>query len=794
MKRGTNSWLIASSAMALCCLAPANAAEASDQSSVNSSNDYSLTDIVVTAQRREESLQDVPVAVTALNADALAQMRVANISNLSGAAPNLSIVAQGIQSTPIIAIRGISGGSSNNGVDPKAGIYLDGVYIGRSVGAIFDLADIERIEVLRGPQGTLFGRNATAGAISLTTSAPTGEFGVKQDLSYGNHKAFRSRTVLNLPALGPLSVKASYLHDEIRGDGINLLGGETIDLSQREPRFGTLTYADRLGSRNIDAVQVFARLDLNDLTIDYRFDWSDSRSTSRAVQQLGIIPGPAGTLLGAVHAFQPFFGGNINFATDRRLNPVANATSQDHVTVRGHNVTATWQQSDAVTVKSITAWRSMKQRPNIHDLASSGATRFTSAQFGALLSGDPAFIGAIPMLPVGPNDSFFSILTARSTEQDQFSQELQFQLTQDKFNITAGAFYFHEKSPAIDVLGVFQPVTNGVVIPNPVLDAAFGSGVSEVVATNSSMALYGQGTVNLSDTLDVSLGLRYTSDHRETDIISLTTSQGGNLRPGVYKSNYSKLNYTAILNWQPSSEVTAYAKVATGYVAGGIMSGTPYSPENLTSYELGLKASLMNNRLRANSAIFFMDYKDLQTQNFADGVQRFDNAGKATIGGFESEIDFVPLRGLTLSGSIGYSDFKYKEFILGGIDVADVARPAYYSKWTGRASANFEFGEMSNGAIPYIRAEGRYRSSFYLTSTPIASPVVEAANHSPGFWLVDARIGINSIPVGPTNINLSAWGKNLFNKAERTWGAPVTSLTGIYDWGRTYGIDLSVAF
>ncbi len=162
-----------------------------------------LVDIVVTAQRREQSLQKVPIAVTALDSGALADLRVTNVERLSGFAPNLLITTQNIPSLPVVTIRGINSGVTNVVQDPKVGLYLDGVYIGRNSGSIFDLADIERVEVLRGPQGTLFGRNATAGAISLVTAAPSGELGGRQLLSYGNYGAFRSRTVLNLPAFGP---------------------------------------------------------------------------------------------------------------------------------------------------------------------------------------------------------------------------------------------------------------------------------------------------------------------------------------------------------------------------------------------------------------------------------------------------------------------------------------------------------------------------------------------------------------------------------------------------------------
>ena len=140
---------------------PADAGAAGDQNSVQ--------DIIVTAQRRAESLQKVPVAVTALGADQLTALRINSVRNLAGLAPSLQLNTQGQQSNPTIIIRGVSSGTSSNSVDPKVGIYIDGVYIGRAVGSLLDFSDIARIEVLRGPQGTLFGRNATSGAISITT-------------------------------------------------------------------------------------------------------------------------------------------------------------------------------------------------------------------------------------------------------------------------------------------------------------------------------------------------------------------------------------------------------------------------------------------------------------------------------------------------------------------------------------------------------------------------------------------------------------------------------------------------
>jgi iron complex outermembrane recepter protein len=783
-----------------------------------------LADIIVTAQRREESLQKVPVAVTAIGAEQLDQLRVTNVRNLAGLAPSLQINTQGLQSNPTIIIRGVASGTSNNAVDPKVGIYLDGVYIGRTVGSIFDLSDIQRVEVLRGPQGTLFGRNATSGAISLVTAAPSGEFGVRGSVSYGNYDAKRAKLSVDLPAFGPLSLKFSYLHDEIEGDYKNLLGGRTLDLRQRDPSFGVQRIADRLGGRNVDGVGVAARLELGDLTADYRFDYTDARATGRAVQSFGVIPDASGQLLGPIIGLQPLFGGVTNISTDR-LTTVANASSTEHVVTQGHSLTLTYPVSDAITLKSITAYRKFRQDPNIYDLAASGGLRFTRLQLQTLLTGSDPTTVPLP----GPNDSFFSLLTSRSTSQKQFSQEFQLQLTSDAIDLTAGIFYFHENSPATDILGIFQPVANGVVLDtstigvipnlpvgqlpfdingdgvidaadsNPSLDSIFGSGITRTRAINDSYAAYGQLTYHLTDTIDLTGGLRYTIDKRENRITAIAGGQGGQLGVGDYKVDYKKATWAAIVTWRPSDRMTAYGKVSTGYVAGGILSGIPYKPETLTAYELGLKTQSWGNRLRANVAVYYSDYKDLQTQNFINGRQFFDNAGKANIKGFEAEVDLVPVRGLTLSGNLSYTDFNYKTFILNGVDVADVARTTYASKWQGRASAQYDSEDLGMGGRLSARVDARYRSKAPLVSTPfrdLSGNIANLENYAftKAYWLVDGRIGLVDMPIGGGKVSLSAFVQNLFNEHYNPFGAPVLQLVTSYERGRTYGVELGFNF
>lgn len=791
------SALIAAFAIASPALA---ADEPADQATPSGAQ---VEEIIVTAQRREESLQKVPVAVTALGAPQLEALRVTSVRNLGGIAPSLQINAQGQQSNPTITIRGVSSGTSSNSVDPKVGIYIDGVYIGRAVGSLLDFGDIQRVEVLRGPQGTLFGRNATSGAISVTTAAPSGEWGVRATGSYGNYEAIRGKVSLDLPKVGPFSIRLSYLHDQMKGDVRNLIAGKTLNLALRAPEFGTQRFADRLGERNVDGGQVAVRGEFGALTADYRFDYTDVRASGRAMQNLGVIPDASGQLLGPIAALQPFFGGNTNYGITGPLDAVAAATSMEHTVTQGHSLTLSLEASDTFTVKSITAFRKFRQDPVVFDLGAAGGMRFTFQQLGAFLTPGltPAQIQAILFNPAnapGPNDYFFPLLSARATSQKQFSQELQFQVATDAYQLTAGLFYFWERSPGTEVLGILSPAPSGTIVPSA-LDAIFGSGITRTIGYNNSMAGYGQFTWHVSDTFDLTAGLRGTIDGRELEISAISGAQGGSLGIGDYKVEYSRLTYTAIATWRPNTDSTFFAKVATGYVAGGILSGIPYKPEQLTSYELGAKTQFLDNRVRLNVSGFYNDYKDLQTQNFINGRQFFDNAGSAKIKGIEVETDIVPVRGLTLSGSLSYTDFDYKQFILNGQDVAAFARPTYFAKWTGRAAAAYNSPEMNNGARFTGLIEGRYRSSAYLTSTPLrdvttGQPVYENLNRQPAYWLVNGRVGIADLPVGGSKIAISAYGDNLFDKRYINFGAPVLFFTGAYERGRTYGVELGVSF
>lgn len=749
-----------------------------------------LEEIIVTAQKREQNLQNVPIAVTALNAQTLNMFRVTNTEDLSNLAPNLNVQNQGRGTVPQINIRGVSSGVSAAEVDPKIATYLDGVYIGRTIGSIFDMADIERVEVLRGPQGTLFGRNATGGAISITTAAPTGEFGLSQDVSAGNFNAQRFRTILNLPTVGPLSLKFSYLYDKNDGYSDNLIAGRTLDLRLRNPEMGVLSYAENLGSKNVEAFMLAANLDFNAVTVDYRFDYTDSVTVGAPVQQVGII-GATAPLIAGINQFQPLYGGITNLSTTP-LEDVAAATSEEPLLIQGHNVTLNWEINDNFSLKSITAYREMDQRPAVYDLGATGGWKFTAAQLGALLQGD---VGGILANPPGPNDSFFTLLTARALEQEQFSQELQLTWTTDRYTVVGGVFYFREKAEARNVLGVLQPVANGVVIPTP-LDAIFGSGVNSTDTDNNSWAVFAEGTFHATDKLDVTLGLRRTEDEREIDLVDISASSGGgNLAEGLYNLEYGETNYTFVLSYNWADDVMSYAKVGTGFVAGGILNGISYEPESITNYELGLKSQFLNNRLRLNAAAFFMDYEDLQIQLFEDGRQSFENAGKVEITGAELEMDALLSEGLTLNATLGAYDYEYKEYIRGGVDVADRVRPIRAPDFNARISLQYDFARRLLGGAPFVRLDSRYLADGENTAFASGFPEADRLSQRDAYWLLNARAGVMELPMGSAVSSMSFWVKNLLDEDDiNVFGNEVINMTAQYNVPRSYGVDFNITF
>jgi outer membrane receptor protein involved in Fe transport len=353
--------LLASTALALATWLPATAhAQEADSAG-------GLEEIVVTAQKREQSLQDVPIAVTAVTQETLQANRIYTVNDLSAIAPGLTVKpsAGGIQ-TPSFTMRGQNSFGVVAGSDKQVSIYLDGIYISSPRGSIFEMPDIARLEVLRGPQGTLFGRNATAGAVSITTRDPTGDAHARLEGTVGNYDAYRVRATLETPEVGPFSGYFSYVRNYRRGEIENSQAGLLWDRSNSPSGYGKGASPRWLGT--VDSNSYFAAVKFepsDDFKMVYKYDRNDDSGTPEGTAMAAYDANPpaagGGVLLGGVlQALYTSNGVHLN-PSAKRPDIVDNGwVVARQQRVQGHSLTATWQATDSVTVKNIAAYRKAK--------------------------------------------------------------------------------------------------------------------------------------------------------------------------------------------------------------------------------------------------------------------------------------------------------------------------------------------------------------------------------------------------------------------------------------------------
>lgn len=735
-------------------------------------SDTGLGEIIVTAQKREQNMQDVPISVTALTGNSLIANRIQNVSDLNAIAPNLSVHSSlGGSQLPSITLRGVVSVGSNPGSDREVSMYIDGVYLANALGSIFDLADIERIEVVKGPQGTLFGRNSTAGAISIVTRDPTGKFALQQQLTVGNFDQFRTKTRVDLPALGPLSATVTYTHSQRSGDTRNLGGGTVWDYKTKTPNsgFGIATSPQRLGDENIDAVSAAAKLDLTDgLDIIYKFDWSENKSTPNAIGTLLINPaglGPVGGgLLTALLATQP----NPSILTPisfTRPDVVNNNYAVPGIsTAKGHNLTVKYQILDDLSVKNIAAYREAYT-----------LTGYDLTGYGGLIN---TVVPSIPGAPV------LLYITDTVSQVRQWSDELQLNYNSDLMSITAGLLYFKSKqtqgSPGGAPNGAALQFMPGYVIPNTGLAPAFARQVSK--------AAYIQGEVHATDKLDVVLGYRVTKD----DKFGTSSTPG---LPTQFSYSDTKPAYLAGVNYKPNRDILLYAKYSTSYMSGGSSFGLAFLPEIAKSWEGGIKADLLDGRLRTNLAVFTAKYSNLQsaTSGTLVGLPQASsvliNSGTLRASGFEFEGTVRPVRGLTMGTGIGYTKTRYLEVnpLVGTIDTYV---PYYRPKWTGNFWGQYDTRPLFGESYVSFRLDANYQSRFALTTTlpkTAALAAVATVDHS---WLVNGRLSLMDIPIGGSKGQVALWGRNLFDNKKPNYAVYTPFVFGTnYQRERTFGMD-----
>lgn len=655
--------------------------------------------IVVTAQRVEQNLQTTPVAVTALQADDLEKRQITDINAVQYNAPNVTVEPLNGNSGASVSIRGLAGVENTSASDPAVGIYIDGVYSARSSIGLLELVDVERIEVLRGPQGTLFGRNTTGGAINITTPTPTGEFGGRLTGRYGNYDAWDVLGHVNIPMVGEeFAARVSFKHSEHDGYGESLVTGE------------------ELANLNSDYFRAVVRLAPDDAnwSLTANADHYNRKGNNQIIALVAVRPdSPTNPSIADQFGFS-------NFIPTDFYSTFSGADNFDDITAQGASVTGEITFG-TTTIKSITAVRRLTNNIN------------TDAD------GSP-----IPLLEFMQDNE----------QKNQITQELQAYGTTGRFDWIVGGFFFTEDNDDVTLSTTAQTI-------------------GEI--RNKSYAIYGQGSFDLTDQLRLNAGLRYTWDERFA-AISLLNAAGTVCvlmqtdAPGdctlTRSVKYDYLSFNAGLDYQVSDDVFAYAKASRATRSGGFNHRTEapaYEPEEVTSYEIGLKATTFNNRLRANIAAFWTQYNNVQRTAVRINPATMlptaftTNAAKAHIPGVELELSALPTDNLELGGTVGWLDPTYDEFTDITGDRSDEPF-TYTADFTYNLYATYtaplSFGEA------VLHADWGYKGDIFFDT---ANPAVDLQE---GYGILNLR---GAVRVENPNIEFALFARNVTDTEYNTY-------------------------
>jgi iron complex outermembrane receptor protein len=699
-----------------------------------------LEEVVVTAQRREQAIQDVPMAITALTGEQLAELQADNLDSLQGVVPNMNLVqGRGSNSSANVFIRGIGQPDALQSFDPAVGIYLDDVYMARIQGALFKLYDIERIEVLRGPQGTLYGKNTPGGAIRLITRTPGDEFEAQAGVLYGNYDRLQARALISGPLADNFSLGFSVLYDERDGFVTDPSDGK------------------KYNNEDTLVTRIKGKWDINeDVNVVFSADYTkeDVRLTlGRSVVGLfsidlvnGIVPRTTAPT------------GEWNFETETSMTDRPWQTT-DHW---GGNVTVNWDVNDSTSFRSITAYRDL-------DTSSYIDIDATQLELGDVLV---------------------------ELDQNQFSQE--FQLlggNGDDINWVAGLYYMKEQVPshqeayADDFL-----LFNGIPI-------SFLRTIDDDLET-TSYAAFGQVDWAFADAWTLGVGLRWTEEEKTYFRTTSTFSNIlGNADPAfafVDSDSWSDWTPSFSLDYAMTDDVRFYGRLAKGFKSGGFNGRanseadvSTFDPETVWTAEIGAKTLMADGTFAANYAVFYSQYDDFQARvSVGDGIDfRFPvlNAAELDIFGAELEFTWVPIDPLMLSSQIGYLDSQYGS---GGFTGADGIEdePAFSPEWTARFAGTWT-QDLNNGSKLLFGASANYRDFMYLSVENTTALTQDA------YWVVDAFASWVS---AGGNWTVSAGVKNLADEVYAVEGQEFRSVGGIqtayFGHPRTYTIGVEYRY
>lgn len=747
-----------------------------------------LEEVMVTARRRSEHLQETPVAVTALSGEALEVRAVRSLDGLAQFVPNLQFDGaaplSGAAYNATIFLRGVGQNDFAIFSDPGVAIYLDGVYLGRSIGGVVDLTDVEQIEVLCGPQGTLFGRNTIGGAVILKSREPEGSFGGDLAFSVGSFDRRELRATLNLPIDEALAMRLS---------AVKLL---------RDGYAKRLTDGEELGDRDatISRAQV-AWHPSEDLSAKLTLDATRVRQGSAPLTLIDVAPSgvPLLNLYNALVA--PHLGisapDGSTLVSDAWLTDDIDTT---HAGGRSINdldsagVALTLDSSlGATALRSITAWRKLR------------------AEFAR----------------DGDNTPFTFRETHNDDRQEQFSQELQWSGSdrERRLDWVSGLYFFQEDASergraalapglyeALEALAVPTGQTwCGLAGANPrpiescPASLRYGGATfhdNNVLADldvdlltrvrNRSIAIFGQGTHQFAERWSVTAGLRWTRDEKKIELAHRRRASGAYIvgsaaAPEQLSASSSELTPKLGVEWQVVPDAMLYASYARGFKSGGFNGRplvnseevAPYDPETVDSYELGAKTRWFDGRMIANVAFFYNEYRDMQLSINATPQNFVRNAGAARITGTEIEVAARLAQGFDLNVAVGYLNGSYARL---DPQLATLQPPLTVDKelvkapkWTASAGMQYRWS-MGAGSLT-LRGDYIYRDRIYhdvFNDPRLTQPSFGIANAYAAFTTLDERWEVSFCATNLTSERYRISGNSSVGMglAESTFSAP----------------------
>ena len=719
-------------------------------------------DILVTARRRSERLQDVPVAVTAFSAAALENRSIATLDEIAKFTPNIrfdgAAALSGGNYNATVFIRGVGQNDFAIFSDPGVGFYVDDVYYARSIGGVMDAVDIDSVQVLRGPQGTLFGKNTVGGAVLINTTTPDlNTMSGRIEGTYGRFDRIDVKGAVNIPiatGLAALRISAASLNRD--GYVKRLLDGDTQ------------------GDRSAQMIRAKLRIqpEGSGLTIDIGGDYTRARETSAPSDLLAVgnVPGITGNpFLTNYNLYVAPSRGIIAPNGQPTLNPSyitaspfetwAGGPNDNDLDLWGAQATVAYDFGGA-TLKSISAYRHMK----------------------AYFNRD------------GDNTPFVFRQTTNRDKQWQFSEELQLtgKVFDDRLSYVLGGFFFKEKASDIATadlaIGLQAPAA-----PPPFTPAVFIRNYTD----NRSLAAYGQLDFEIVPRLTLTVGGRYTSDKKIFTSINVRQRDLVQFTNVTREATFNKFTPRLGVNYKASGDVLLYASYSKGFKQGGF-NGRPlvsadevtqYAPEELTTYEAGIKARWLDGRLTTNLAAFHSIYRNIQLTVNQTPTNFVANAASGRIDGFEFETVMRPASWLSFNAAVGYLDAKYTSVGegLGPTQILPITLASGFVKapeWTVTTGLDLKH-EFTNGSEAAFRVDYSMYSRIYhdVANTPIIT--------DDGYGLLNARL---SYTLPGKDITLAVFGTNLtdtlylvsgnasgaFGLAEASYGRP-------REWGVSAG-------